>query len=179
MTTSTTGSYLTLDDGIPAVRFTRTYDRPIDRVWQYVTDPAELARWFPSAFEAKELAPGAVIRFFGDPNQPESTGTVLAADAPRHFSFSWGGDELHYDLEERGDGGTHLTLTDVLVTHDTAARNAAGWEVCLSALDAADRGESPEGSHSGASGRWKEFYDSYVAAGFPSGAPVPGLGESG
>ncbi|MFJ8929657.1 MULTISPECIES: SRPBCC family protein [unclassified Streptomyces] len=175
--TTTTGSYLTLDDGRPGVRFTRTYEKPIDRVWRYVTDPADLAHWFPSKFEAGELSPGATIRFFGDPNMPESEGTVVAAEPPRHFSFMWGGDELQYDLEERGDGGTHLTLTNVLVTADTAARNAAGWEVCLRALDAADRGESLSEGHTGATPPWKELYDAYTAAGFPSGAPVPGLDE--
>lgn len=175
--TTTTGSYLTLDDGRPAVRFTRTFDRPITRVWSYVTDPADLARWFPSAFRAAELTPGATINFFDDPNTPESAGTVLAAQAPRHFSFVWGGDQLHYDLEERGDGGTHLTLTNMLETSEAAARNAAGWEVCLLALEAADRGESPAGPRSGASAPWKDLYDAYIAIGFPSGAPVPGLDD--
>ena len=75
---TTTGSYLTLDDGRPGVRFTRTYDRPIERVWRYVTDPADLAHWFPSKFETGELAPGAQIRFFDDPNMPESVGTVAS-----------------------------------------------------------------------------------------------------
>ncbi|NEB77943.1 SRPBCC family protein [Streptomyces sp. SID14478] len=177
MTTTTSGTYLTRDDGRPAVRLTRTYARPITRVWAYVSDFAELKRWFPSAFEAEELVPGATIRFSGDPNMPESTGTVLAADAPRHLSFSWGGDELHLDLTPVDGGGTRLTLTDVLESADTAARNAAGWEVCLGALDAADRGEPVAGPHAGASAPWKELYDAYLAAGFPSGAPVPGLDD--
>ncbi len=39
MSTEPTGTYLTLDDGRPAVRFTRTYDHPVGRVWQFVTEP--------------------------------------------------------------------------------------------------------------------------------------------
>ncbi|MER5950095.1 SRPBCC family protein [Streptomyces sp. NPDC001904] len=172
--TTLTGDYLTLDDGRPAVRLTRTYRRPVEKVWSYASDPAELARWFPSTFEVDELRPGAVIRFYDDPHLPESTGTVLAADAPHHLSYTWGADELRLDVEPLGDGDTRLTLINVLERADTAARNAAGWEVCLHALDAADRGEAeaPSGP------AWKELYDAYIVAEFPSGAPVPGLDDA-
>ncbi|MFF7356830.1 SRPBCC family protein [Streptomyces filipinensis] len=169
-----TGTYLTLDDGRPAVRFSRTYDHPVDRVWRFVTDPGELAQWFPSRAEM-ELRPGGTIRFTGDPNMPESTGRVLAVDPPRHLSFAWGGDELHFDLEAVGAQRTRFTLTDVLGAADTAARNGAGWEVCLAALDAKAHGGRFEGPHAGPSASWKAFYDGYLGAGVPSGAPVPGL----
>ncbi|MET9499126.1 SRPBCC family protein [Streptomyces sp. NPDC006552] len=175
-----TGTCLTVDDGRAAVRLTRTYARPRERVWEYVSDPAQLRHWFPSAFEAAELRPGAAIRFYDDPHAPdtaEATGTVLAVDAPRHLSYTWGADELRLDLEPLRDGRTRLTLTNVLERPDTAARNAAGWEVCLTALDAADRGAAPDGAHAGAVAPWKELYDAYRAAGFPSGAPVPDLDD--
>ncbi|MFF3964372.1 SRPBCC family protein [Streptomyces griseorubiginosus] len=167
MAADLTGTYLTLDDGRPAVRFSRTYDHPADRVWRFVTDAEELAHWFPSRAEI-ELRPGGTIRFSGDPNMPDSTGRVLAVDEPRHLSFEWGGDELHFDLEEFDGERTRFTLTNVLVAADTAARNGAGWEVCLAALDAHARGEHPERRP------WKDLYEAYVDAGIPSGAPVPG-----
>ncbi|MGW1166837.1 SRPBCC family protein [Streptomyces sp. NPDC002550] len=169
-----TGTYLTLEDGRPAVRFSRTYDHPVERVWRFVTDPGELAQWFPSRAEM-ELRPGGTIRFSGDPNMPESTGRVLAVDPPRHLSFAWGGDELRFDLEAVGERRTRFTLTNVLGESDTAARNGAGWEVCLAALDAKARGGRFEDAHAGVSAPWKEFYDAYIGAGVPSGAPVPGL----
>ncbi|MEU8590112.1 SRPBCC family protein [Streptomyces sp. NPDC048664] len=168
-----TGTYTTLQDGRPAVRFDRVYDQPLGRVWRLVTDPDALARWFPSRAEF-ELRPGGAARFSGDPHMPESTGTVLAVDEPRHLSFAWGGDELRFDLEEPGRARTRLTLTDVLAQGNAAARNAAGWEVCLAALDAVVRGEDSPGPHDGPGTTWKEFYAAYVAAGTPSGAPVPG-----
>ncbi|WP_406463676.1 SRPBCC family protein [Streptomyces sp. NBC_01622] len=174
MSVDLTGTYLTLEDGRPAVRFSRVYDQPLDRVWQFVTDPDELAQWFPSRAEF-ELRPGGTVTFSGDPNMPESTGKVIAVDPPRHLSFEWGGDELHFDLEEVEEKRTRFTLTNVLSAEDTASRNGAGWEVCLAALDAKARGERAEGPHAGAGAPWKEFYDGYLAAGIPSGAPVPGL----
>lgn len=168
-----TGTFLTLDDGRPAVRFTRTYDHSAERVWHFVTDPDELAAWFPSRAEM-DLRPGGAITFSGDPNMPESTGRVLAVEPHRHLSFAWGGDELHFDLEALDGGRTRFTLTDVLAERDTAARNGAGWEVCLAALGATVRGERTEGPHGGGMTRWREIYRGYLDAGVPSGAPVPG-----
>ncbi|MEU7057150.1 SRPBCC family protein [Streptomyces sp. NPDC046197] len=175
MSAEITGTCLTLADGRPAIRFSRVLAHPADRVWHFVTDPGELAEWFPSRAEI-ELRPGGTIRFTGDPNMPESTGRVLAVDPLRHLSFEWGGDEVRFDLEQAQDNRTRLVLTDVLSAENTAARNAAGWEVCLAALDAKARGERSAGPHTGGSAAWKEFYERYVGAGVPSGAPVPGLG---
>ncbi|MFK4103380.1 SRPBCC family protein [Streptomyces sp. NPDC019531] len=168
MAADLTGTYLTLDDGRPAVRFSRTYDHPVARVWQFVTDADELAHWFPSHAEI-ELRPGGTIKFSGDPHMDDSTGRVIAVDEPRHLSFEWGGDELHFDLEPLDDKRTRFTLTNVLSATDTAARNGAGWEVCLAALDARARAERLDRP------QWKELYQAYVDAGLPSGAPVPGM----
>jgi uncharacterized protein YndB with AHSA1/START domain len=173
MSVERTGTYLTLDDGRPAVRFTRTYDHPVDRVWQFVTEADELVHWFPSRAEI-ELRPGGTIKFSGDPAMEDTAGTVLAVDEPRHLSFEWGGDELHFDLEALDDKRTRFTLTNILTTENTAARNGAGWDVCLTALDARARGDHFEGPHAGVNAPWEEVYASWVAAGVPSGAPIPG-----
>jgi uncharacterized protein YndB with AHSA1/START domain len=173
VTTDLTGTYVTLEDGRPAVRFSRVYDHPVDRVWEFVTDPDELERWFPSRAEI-ELRPGGTVTFSGDPHLEDSTGRVLAVDPPRHLAFDWGGDELHFDLEEIDDERTRFILTNVLAAEDTAARNGAGWEVCLTMLDARARGERTAGPHAGPDAPWKDLYAAYVAAGLPSGAPVPG-----
>ncbi|GGV64218.1 SRPBCC family protein [Streptomyces griseoloalbus] len=173
MAAEPTGTFVTLDDGRPAVRFSREYDHPVDRVWRFVTDPDELAHWFPSRAEI-DLRPGGAVAFSGDPRLEDSTGRVVAVDPPRHLSFEWDGDELHFDLEQLADERTRFTLTNVLGAENTAARNSAGWEVCLAALDAWARGERFEGPHAGARAPWQELYAAYVAAGMPSGAPVPG-----
>ncbi|MGW7237935.1 SRPBCC family protein [Streptomyces sp. NPDC054804] len=174
MAAELTGTYVTLDDGRPAVRFTRTYDHPAERVWWFVTDPDESAHWFPSRLDI-EPRDGGTVRFSGDPRQANATGTVLAADQPRHLSFTWGGDELRFDLEALDEKRTRFTLTQVLAEENAAARNGAGWEVCLLALDALARGEGHAGPHSEDAADWREFYDAYLDAGIPSGAPIPGL----
>ena len=74
-------------DGRPAVRFSRRYDQPVERVWAAVTDRGELSRWFPSDVRLEPRA-GGTIEFAADPNIPPTTGTVLAYDPPRRLAFS-------------------------------------------------------------------------------------------
>jgi uncharacterized protein YndB with AHSA1/START domain len=171
--TTDRGSYTELDDGRPAVRFERTYPHPIERVWAAVSEPDGLAHWFPSKVEIEPRV-GGTIRFSEDPNTEPSTGTVLRYEPPRALAFSWGGDELRFDLAPRGDGGCTLTLINVLEARDTAARNAAGWTVCLAELDKQLAGASAEGPHAESAQPWQPLYEEYVAAGMPSGAPIPG-----
>lgn len=41
------GTFETID-GRPALRFERDLAHPVDAVWRAVTDPVELAHWFPT-----------------------------------------------------------------------------------------------------------------------------------
>ncbi len=159
-------------EGRPAVRFERRYPHPAERVWAAVSESDELARWFPSQVEVEPRA-GGRITFSGDPNMPPSSGTVLAYDPPRRLAFTWGGDELHLTVEPDGAAACTLTLLNVLEAPDTAARNAAGWAVCLAELDKDLSDGSADGPHSAAAEPWQEHYAAYVAAGMPAGAPVP------
>jgi uncharacterized protein YndB with AHSA1/START domain len=165
------GTYVEYE-GRPAVRFERRYAHSAERVWAAVSEPGELARWFPSHVELEPRA-GGRITFSGDPNMPPSTGTVLAYDPPRRLAFTWGGDELHLIVEPDGGDACTLTLVNVLETRDTAARNAAGWAVCLAELDKHLSGDPADGPHSATAEPWQDHYAAYVAAGLPAGAPVP------
>jgi uncharacterized protein YndB with AHSA1/START domain len=165
------GTYVELH-GRPAVRFVRVYEHPIDRVWSAVTDATELQHWFPSSVDI-DLRAGGTVSFSGDPNLESSSGVVLACDPPRHLAFTWGEDELHFDLEPLG-GSCRFTLTNVLAEQDTAARNGSGWSVCLRELDAQMEGQPTGGPHSDSNkALFWPLYDAYVAAGVPSGAEIP------
>ena len=165
------GTYVELD-GRPAVRFVRSYPHPIERVWQAVTTPEGLARWFPSKVEL-ELRAGGVVTYSGDPHIEDMTGRVLACDPPHYLALTWGGEELRFKLEPLADGGCRFTLFDLLDARDAAARNAAGWDVCLSELDNHLAGKPTDGLHSPTAVPWRPRYDAYVAAGLPSGAYIP------
>lgn len=170
---SPTGSYLEID-GRPALRFVREYPHPADRVFALLTDPDELAHWFPACVAAPTWSPGASVTFTFETDGDGGTGTVLAHDPPRRVGFSWGGDELWFDVEPLRDGRSRLTFTHLIDERDAAARNAAGWDLCLDALTTAVDGGSPRASTGGRTPEWEQIYQGYVAAGVPSGAPIPG-----
>lgn len=161
-------------DGRPAVRFRREFAQPVERLWAAITNPDHLAHWFPSKVRM-EPREGGTIEFFGDPNMPEarSSGTILIFRPPTRLAFSWHASELHFTIEAAGDGGCVLTLTDVLETRDAAARNAAGWTLCLAELSKHVAGQQADGPHGDTAGSWQRHYDEYVAAGMPAGAEAP------
>ena len=160
-------------EGRPAVRFERVYDHPAERVWAAITEPAELAHWFPS-HATIELRVGGLADFSGDPNVPPFTGRVVVCEPPRRLGFTWGGDELLFELEPV-DGGARcrLVLTNFLEAENAAARNAAGWSVCLKELDKLLAGARADGPHSETAEPWQGYYENHVAAGLPYGADLP------
>jgi uncharacterized protein YndB with AHSA1/START domain len=167
------GSYATVKD-TPTLTFERRLSHPVERVWSAITERDELGHWFPSKVVVGELAPGAEMSFEFE-NMPldapsTMTGRVTDFEPPRLFGFTWGPpgheDHLRFELEP-GEAGCMLRLTVALGTRDKAARDSAGWHVCLDRLEARLGEES-------AGGEWRELYEEYRRRGVPAGAPVPG-----
>lgn len=159
------GTYVDVG-GRPAVRFERRYPYPAQVVWQAITDPRELRHWFPSPDVEYDAREGGVISFRGDPYDPDgSQGTVLVWDPPHRFAFVWGDDELHLTVTPDGDG-CRLELVDVLDAPGAAARNGAGWDFCLGALEQALAGR-PGSAHDGSMSDFLPVLDGYAAQGLP------------
>jgi len=93
------------------------------------------------------------------------------------LACTWAGDELHFELEPIDDHSCLLTLINVLEARDTAARNAAGWSLCLGDLDKLLAGKPAGGPQVETPQEWRPLYDAYVADGMPSGAEIPGKTE--
>jgi uncharacterized protein YndB with AHSA1/START domain len=51
-----TGTYEQLD-GSPVVRFERTFPHPVTQVWEAITDPARLGKWFPRPLSSPRCVP--------------------------------------------------------------------------------------------------------------------------
>jgi uncharacterized protein YndB with AHSA1/START domain len=151
------GTYETVGGG-PAVRFERVYPHPVEHVWRSVTVPEEMAAWFPSTVEVDLREGGAMAFTFPGHEVEPMTGRVLELDPPRVFAFLWGEEVLRLELAPEGDG-TRLTLTHRISNADEAARNAAGWHVCLDRLG----GEETD---------WDPYYREYVRRGLPAGAEI-------
>lgn len=165
------GVYIIVKDR-PAVRFEREYAHPIHEVWQAVVDPSQARQWFPSTL-VFEPEVGGSVRFTGDPHIADGDGVVLEYDPPHVLSFSWGDGEVHIALTPLGDERCRFILTNVLAAGNEAARNAAGWEVCLGELDKVIRGQETNGPHADTAIDWQTSYDAYVQSGMPAGATIP------
>jgi uncharacterized protein YndB with AHSA1/START domain len=158
-------------DGRAALRFERRLAHPVETVWQAVTQPAELAHWFPAEVTV-DLRVGGAMTF--DQGEGEPTGgEVTELDPPRVLAFLWGEDQLRVELEP-DDRGCVLRFTHVIGDERRAARDAAGWHVCLDALERRLAGEPPAGPHSGLGSPWEPLYEEYAGRGLPVGAPIPG-----
>lgn len=134
--------------GKPVLRLERRLAHPPEKVWRAVTDPAELAHWFPASVEV-DLRVGATMRFTFEEDAEVTEGEVLEVDPPKVFSFGWGGEVFRIELLP-DEVGCRLVFTQTLGNDGAwgawpaAGRNAAGWDMCLNALWAHLDGRSME-----------------------------------
>jgi uncharacterized protein YndB with AHSA1/START domain len=125
---------LATGEALPRIRLERLLRRPPAEVWRALTDREELSSWFPCDILTAEWKIGASLRFvFREGEGDDWTGTVIECDEPNALAFTWGDETLRFELTGV-DGGTRLVLTDELAAA-WAARNAAGWDVCLAHLE--------------------------------------------
>jgi uncharacterized protein YndB with AHSA1/START domain len=112
---------------------------PVERVWRAISDPGELARWFPdeARFDATPGAEGAFVwREHGS-----FAVHVDEADPPTRLVWSWvhetgvpfaeGGvaTTVVWTLAPRPDGGTTLHLRETGFPSDKRrADNDGGWD---------------------------------------------------
>jgi hypothetical protein len=80
---------------------------------------------------------------------PGFDGKVITINPPRVLELLWGTDTLRFELRCEGSR-TVLTFTDTFDELGKAARDGAGWHVCLDRLGfALDDAESPAGPPEG------------------------------
>ncbi|WP_329052071.1 SRPBCC family protein [Amycolatopsis sp. NBC_01488] len=131
---------LRTDEERPALRLERRLKHAPEQVWRAITDPAELEHWFPAKVDV-ELRNGGAIRFTFPGEDEPTTGHVVTVDPPREFTFAWNDDTLRWLITPDGDGSllefTHtFGRGDPAIAKLAAGRTAAGWDVCLEALEA-------------------------------------------
>jgi uncharacterized protein YndB with AHSA1/START domain len=113
----------------------RNIAQPPDKVWQALTDPAQLREWAPFDADGSLGMAGATVKLttVGAPGPHVTETTVMRADAPRLLEYNWGGSDMRWELEASG-GGTRLTLW-ASIDRRYIAMGAAGWHICLDVLD--------------------------------------------
>lgn len=135
------------------VRLVRLLPGPIERVWDYITDPEKRARWFCGgaleqkvggkfvfAMHHKNLAPDETPPpEYAHVQDPGVTfeGRVLQCEPPRLLTFTFGGDDsvVTFDLQPEGD------KVRLLLTHRASGDDlkdvgsfASGWHIHWSML---------------------------------------------
>lgn len=147
-------------DGVSVLRFRRRLAHPAEKVWRALTEDAHLAAWFPTTIEG-ERAAGAPLHFsFRESEGEPFTGGMLAFDPPVLMELRWADDVLRFELTAEGEGSCVLSLTVTFSEHGKAARDAAGWHVCLEQLAYECAGSTPPWPPSE---RWRAVHPRYVA----------------
>ena len=146
-------------DGSTQIRFLRRLPHPIDRVWEALTDPAQLRRWWGDS--DLELTEGGrfTLRWRNtdaDGNAATLEGAISKLDPPRFLEISatWGmtGTDpgtpttLTWELESAGDH-TVLHFTNTLPAPTQDPTTAAGWHLHLDALATTLTGEEVDIAH--------------------------------
>ena len=104
-------------------------------VWNALTDPEQLREWAPFDSDRNLGAVGtATLTTVGAPTLHVTEAQVKRADAPRVLEFNWGGQDIRWELEPLGGGGTRLTLWHN-IDRNFISMGAAGWHICLDVLD--------------------------------------------
>lgn len=137
--------------------------------------PDELSNWHPTPFAIEPVVGGRVV-YRGDSKMPD--GLVLAYQPPDLLAHTWGEDELRWEVEAHEDGCI-LRLTHLFDDRFKAARDGAGWHMCLDALALALEGTAnpQRGSEPSPPGGWEALNSDYqqrFGISPEQATPVPG-----
>src|SRR5580700_8573717 len=71
-----------------------------EKVWQALTDPAQLREWAPFDADGNLSSAGTTVKLtaVGAPTPQVSETTVTRADAPRVLEYGWGGNDIRWEL---------------------------------------------------------------------------------
>ena len=106
-----------------------------DKVWQALTDPAQLHEWAPFDADGNLGKAGNKVKLttVGAPALHVTETKVTRADRPKVLEYNWGDFNMKWQLEPLG-GGTRLTLW-TNIDRRFISMGAAGWQICLDVLD--------------------------------------------
>ena len=100
-----------------------------EKVWQALTDPAQLVEWAPFVADGNLGTAGSTVTLtWVGTGKPVET-TVTRADAPSLLEY----DDIRWELEASG-GGTRLTLWHK-IDRRFVSWGAAGWHIAFDVLD--------------------------------------------
>jgi uncharacterized protein YndB with AHSA1/START domain len=129
---------LSTENGRTVLRMQRELRHPVEKVWRAITEPGELAGWFPAAVELDLRLDGPITFTFEEqPDAPvalQDRGVIRAYEPPRLIEYTWGDEVLRWELTPADDGCV-LHLTATYDDRPGSASFTSGWIMCLDALE--------------------------------------------
>ena len=106
-----------------------------EKVWQALTDPAQLREWAPFDADGSLGTVGSTVKLttVGAPTPHVTETTVTRADAPS-CSSTTGAGSICDGSSNASAGGTRLTLW-TNIDRRFISMGAAGWHICFDVLD--------------------------------------------
>lgn len=164
-----------------AVRFERLLPAPVERVWDYLTDPELRRRWFAGG--DMELRPGGALTLvfrnseLGPEGEEvpdkyrqyegmESPGEIVRVEPPRLLVFLWHEEgasptEVSWELERRGEQTLFILTHGRLPSRAMTVDVSGGWHLHLDVLDDVLAGR-PRRPFWPANARYAEEYEERV-----------------
>lgn len=168
-----TQASLHADGGRWVLRLIRRFPQESTDIWAALTDPALLAQWTPMEPDRPMTTVGSIIftpTDVVDEAQAPYVTEVVDVVPQNTVAFRWGEDTVRFSVYEES-----TTVICVITGSRTMAPAvAAGWHLCLGALELLLRGERPPqvvGQKAMAHG-WPELHAAYAAA-FDATDPPP------
>lgn len=114
---------------------TRVLRHSPEKVWQALTDPAQLREWAPFDADGSLGTAGTTVKLttVGAPTLHVTETQVTKADAPKLLEYRWGDFNMRWQLEPAGPG-TRLKLWSN-INRRYIVMGAAGWHICFDVLD--------------------------------------------
>ncbi|MEP7064140.1 MAG: SRPBCC family protein [Betaproteobacteria bacterium] len=113
----------------------RDLAHPPAKVWNALTDPEQLREWAPFDSDRNLGAVGtAKLSTVGAPTPHVTETRVQRADAPRTLEYSWGGNDIRWELEPLAGDRTRLTLWHN-IDRGFISMGAAGWHICFDVME--------------------------------------------
>ncbi|MBS2027207.1 MAG: SRPBCC family protein [Deltaproteobacteria bacterium] len=119
----------------------RDLNHPPEKVWTAITEPEHLREWAPFDADTSLSKVGTVAKLttVGAPKPHVTETQVKRAEAPKLLEFSWGDQNIRWELEPKG-AGTRLTIWHN-INRNYISMGAAGWHICIDVMDAHLAGE--------------------------------------
>ncbi|MFD0959886.1 SRPBCC family protein [Paenibacillus chungangensis] len=124
-------------DGRRIVCFERYLKHPVEKVWEAITRPDQLAQWLTVKSELDLNVDGQLVLRWD--NGDEVTGKFTKVEAPYELEYTWlesssGNSVVRWMLKEEGDG-CMLQLMHTFPESVAVIDFLSGWYVHLDVLD--------------------------------------------